>query len=197
MASSQEVLTQTNSKGRSIVKTSNRFLCRLCTCFCFCRSVKVKALSVPTSKALLLAPPRIYGRKTLVLDLDETLVHSSLLTVSNADLVLTVQVNDVWTKVYVLLRPGLSEFLAYAAQRYEVVFYTASVQAYADQLLDHLDTEKIAARLYREQCVIASGGYVKDLRRLGRAMENLILVDVRKIGRTHMKLLSDIQKTHC
>jgi Dullard-like phosphatase family protein len=132
-----------------------------------------------------------------VLDLDETLAHSSLLPLSDADLVLSIQVNDVWTKVYVLLRPGLSEFLAYAEQRYEVVFYTASVQAYADQLLDQVDSVGLAVRLYREQCVMSSGSYVKDLKRLGRAMESLILVDVSSQSRTHTKLLSGFQRTHC
>lgn len=176
-----DLLTQTDARGRSVVKVSNRFLCRFLTCPCFCGTSKVNPSPIPASKAALLAPVKVWGRKTLVLDLDETLVHSSLLPISDADIVLTVQVSDVWTKVYVLLRPGWSELLAYAAQSYEVVVYTASVQAYADQLLDHLDPEKTATRLYRDQCVVSSGTYVKDLRRLGRAMESLILVDVKPI----------------
>lgn len=172
----QGMLTQTDAQGRSIVKASNRFLCRFLACPCFCSSTKVKPASIQSS--MLLGPARVLGRKTLVLDLDETLAHSSLLPLSDADLVLSVQINDTWTKVYVLLRPGLSEFLAYAEQRYEVVFYTASVQAYADQLLDQVDSVGLAVRLYRDHCVMTSGTYVKDLNRLGRAMKSLILVDV-------------------
>ena len=180
-----DMLSQTDAQGRSTVKASNRFLCRLFACSCLCGASQVSPSPIPTSKATLLGPAKEWGRKTLVLDLDETLVHSSLLSISNADVVLTVQVNEVWTKVYVLLRPGWRELLSYAAQRYEVVIYTASIQVYADQLLDQLDPEKVAARLYRDQCVVSAGTYVKDLRRLGRAMEGLILVDVK----TYIELL--------
>ena len=178
MSNPQALLTQTDAKGRSIVKASRRVLCRFLACSCFCRSSAVlPAVNGSGLKPLLKTQHRT-GVKTLVLDLDETLVHSSLQPVSNADFLLTVQVNDLWAKVYVLLRPGVNELLTYALQRYEVVIYTASVKEYADQLLDRLDPEHIAARLYRDQCVLCSGVYVKDLRNLGRPMESLILVDV-------------------
>ena len=50
--------------------------------------------------------------KTLVLDLDETLVHSSLHYVADADVVMDLQVPDAGLKtVYVKSRPFLEQFL--------------------------------------------------------------------------------------
>ena len=53
-----------------------------------------------------------YGKKCLVLDLDETLVHSSFRAVQGADFVLPVQIDDVVHFVYVMKRPGVDEFLS-------------------------------------------------------------------------------------
>lgn len=51
------------------------------------------------------------GKKTLVLDLDETLVHSSFKPVLGADIVLSIQIENIQSNVYVLVRPGTYEFL--------------------------------------------------------------------------------------
>ena len=59
------------------------------------------------------------GKKTLVLDLDETLVHSTFQEVTNCQYVIPV--------VYVYLRPGAIEFINRMSQLYEVVIYTASM----------------------------------------------------------------------
>lgn len=50
-------------------------------------------------------------RKTLVLDLDETLVHSSFKPVFNCDIILPIEVEGVKSNVYVQVRPGTYEFL--------------------------------------------------------------------------------------
>jgi RNA polymerase II subunit A small phosphatase-like protein len=45
-------------------------------------------------------------------------------------------------------------------------------------LLDKLDPYKIMPhRLFREACVQYNGSYVKDLRRLGRNIKDVIIVD--------------------
>ena len=52
------------------------------------------------------------GLKTLVLDLDETLVHSSLKFQPDADLVFQLSVPDAGLQtVYVKIRPFVEEFL--------------------------------------------------------------------------------------
>ena len=91
----------------------------------------------------------------LVLDLDETLVHSSFKPVPNPDFVIPVEIDGVVTDVYVLKRPWVDYFLEQCAARYEIVVFTASLSKYADPLLDLLDPRKtIKHRLFRESCYL-------------------------------------------
>jgi len=118
------------------------------------------------------------GRKTLVLDLDETLVHSSFRVVQNADIVISVEIEGENHAVYVRKRPGCDEFLVRVAELYEVVIYTASMSKYASPLLDELDKSGVCHwRLYREACTRLTQGYVKDLSRLGRDLRSVIIID--------------------
>lgn len=138
------------------------------------------------------------GKKCLVLDLDETLVHSSFRAVPGADFVIPVQVciplaffysviagltcllqiEDVVHFVYVAKRPGVDEFLVEMAKHYELVVYTASLNKYADPLLDLLDPNRvIRLRLFRESCVYHEGNYVKDMSLINRELSQSIIVD--------------------
>ena len=119
------------------------------------------------------------GKKTLVLDLDETLVHSSFRPVPNADFVIPVEIDGRCVDVYVLKRPHVDEFLAQVGPRFEVVVFTASLAKYADPLLDLLDarTGAFRWRLFRDACVAFEGNYVKDLQCLGRPLSDSIIVD--------------------
>lgn len=87
------------------------------------------------------------GRKCLVLDLDETLVHSSfkvdfsasrssaasdtfsaaLQSIQHADYVVPVEIEYHWHNVYVIKRPGVDNFLKKMGEIYEVVVFTASL----------------------------------------------------------------------
>ena len=72
----------------------------------------------------------------------------------------------------------MDEFLVEMAKHYEVVIYTASLNKYADPLLDLLDPHNtIRARLFRESCVYYEGNYVKDLSLLDRDLANTIIID--------------------
>mmetsp|Transcript_43692 Transcript_43692/g.103129 ORF Transcript_43692/g.103129 Transcript_43692/m.103129 type:complete len:321 (+) Transcript_43692:175-1137(+) len=126
-------------------------------------------------------PPQVgqhVGRKTLVLDLDETLVHSSFRLVSNADIVIVVELEGDHHHVFVRKRPGVDTFLLKVAELYEVVVYTASMAKYANPLLDKLDSHGVIAhRLFREACTRYPNGYVKDLSRLGRSLSDVIIID--------------------
>lgn len=135
-------------------------------------------LRVPTAPLL---PPQAaihHGRKTLVLDLDETLVHSSFRKQAKADFALDIDLGGDIFKVYVAKRPGVDDFLANVAKQFEVVVFTASTGYYADPLLDCLDPHRVIAhRLFREACTQYPEGYVKDLARLGRDLKDVIIVD--------------------
>ncbi|WFC95148.1 protein-serine/threonine phosphatase [Malassezia brasiliensis] len=117
-------------------------------------------------------------RKCLVLDLDETLVHSSFKMVPNADFVVPVEIDGVTHNVYVIKRPGVDEFLRQMGQLYEVVVFTASLNKYADPVIDILDIHHaVHHRLFRESCYNHYGNYVKDLSQLGRPLHDTIILD--------------------
>ncbi|ORX41784.1 NIF-domain-containing protein [Piromyces finnis] len=122
--------------------------------------------------------PEDVGKKTLVLDLDETLVHSSFKPIAQPDYVIPVQIENQVHNVYVLKRPGVDEFLRAMGEIYEIVIFTASVGKYADPVLDTLDKYKVVRhRLFREACIHYKGNYVKDLSQLGRNLKHVIILD--------------------
>eukprot|EP00930_Biecheleria_cincta_P034947 TRINITY_DN24083_c0_g2_i1.p1 TRINITY_DN24083_c0_g2~~TRINITY_DN24083_c0_g2_i1.p1 ORF type:complete len:350 (-),score=42.59 TRINITY_DN24083_c0_g2_i1:141-1190(-) len=135
--------------------------------------------ATPRRKDYILPPQRtdFRDRKTLVLDLDETLVHSSFTPVS-CEIILNLQLGNETHQVYVKKRPGVDEFLENVAKWYEVVIFTASTALYANTLLDELDIHgSIQYRLFRDACTKYKEGYVKDLSRLGRNLEQVIIID--------------------
>ncbi len=72
-------------------------------------------------------PEHVRGRKTLVLDLDETLVHSQFNPVKNLDYTIPVEIENRICNIYVMKRPGAEYFLKEMANHFEVVIYTASL----------------------------------------------------------------------
>lgn len=118
-----------------------------------------------------LQPPKL----TLVLDLDETLVHCSVDPIPKPDIIIPVLFNGVNYQVYVRKRPFLDAFLDAVTKQYEVVVFTASQRVYADKLLDFLDPKRslIHHRLFRDSCLCVQGNYIKDLEVLDRAMHSV------------------------
>ncbi|KAH6657734.1 HAD-like domain-containing protein [Truncatella angustata] len=135
--------------------------------------------SAPEQKWLLPAIlPEHKGRKCLVLDLDETLVHSSFKILHQADFTIPVEIEGNYHNVYVIKRPGVDQFMKRVGELYEVVVFTASVSKYGDPLLDQLDIHKVVHhRLFRESCYNHQGNYVKDLSQVGRDLKDTIIID--------------------
>lgn len=121
------------------------------------------------------------SKVTLILDVDETLVHSSFKTTpQRCDLELNIVVNGNPGVVYVKKRPYLKEFIDFVSTRFEVVVFTASLGIYCNPLMDILDPDRKlgSLRLFREHCTRApNGAYIKDLSLLGRSLERLAIVD--------------------
>lgn len=118
----------------------------------------------PEQQHFLLPPvaPHLKGRKCLVLDLDETLVHSSFKILNQADFTIPVEIEGQFHNVYVIKRPGVDQFMKRVGELYEVVVFTASVSKYGDPLLDQLDIHHVVHhRLFRESCYNHQGNYVK------------------------------------
>ena len=143
-------------------------------------TIKSSNLTKLSNSKINLLPNKTDNRKTLVLDLDETLIHSAFEPfIPRDDITLTMKMKDNDIIIHVLKRPYLDEFLNIVTQKYEVVIFTASISDYANPLLDQLDPmKKISHRLFREHCTKADNGlFIKDLNRLGRDLKNVIIID--------------------
>ena len=126
-----------------------------------------------------LLPPKITDKKTLVLDLDETLVHSGFIPFDcPSDVIIKIELDNEIHDIHVLVRPGVKEFLEKMAKKFELVIFTASLSKYADPLLDIIDKQGFCPfRLFREHCTLINTSFVKDLKRLGRDLKDIIIVD--------------------
>ena len=132
----------------------------------------------PIAMKSLPAKTRHASKITLVLDLDETLVHSEHMNRSEFDEPVTVSGPEMVT-VYMKRRPFLTEFLREVNTYFEVVLFTASQREYADELLKAIDPSRrlLRYRLYRDSCVFVNGVYVKDLSILGRDLSQVLIID--------------------
>lgn len=80
---------------------------------------------------------------------------------------------------HVYKRPFVDYFLRRVAAWYHVVVFTASVQEYADPVIDWLDQGRglIAGRLFRDACTYRNGSYLKELTIVDSDLSRVCLVD--------------------
>ena len=117
-------------------------------------------------------------KKTLILDLDETLAHSSFIPFKTNDAIIKVKFDSSFYNVYVLIRPGAIEFIKKVANLFEIILFTASIPQYALQVVDIIDVDKnIKYKLTREHCSFLNGIYIKELKKLNRDLNDLIILD--------------------
>ena len=99
---------------------------------------------------------------SLILDLDETIVH--YVKYRNSE--------------YVQVRPGLEDFIKELSKYYEIIIFTASYQNYADLAINGFDIDKnIKYRLYRQHTMKIGNTFIKDLSKLGRDLKKIIIID--------------------
>ena len=118
-------------------------------------------------------------KKTLILDLDETLVHSSMNPFHKcADITLPLNFNGKKFFVYVLKRPFLEQFLTEMNLIYDIIIFTASLPEYSEPLLDIIDKNKVIKyRLNRSHCRHYQNIYIKDLKVINRNLKDMIIID--------------------
>jgi RNA polymerase II subunit A small phosphatase-like protein len=124
-------------------------------------------------------PPLIAPKRTVVLDLDETLVHSKMDPPPDRfDFLVRPRIDGEIMNFYVQKRPGVDDLLAALGERFEVVVFTAGRREYASLVLDRLDRKGVVAHaLFRDACKEIDGKYVKDLSGLGRDLRRVLIVD--------------------
>ena len=102
---------------------------------------------------------------TLVLDLDETLVH--YIEEENSS--------------YVQVRPYAEYFLKELSKFFEIVLFTAAEEDYTDIVLKELNKNKyINHILCRKYTELSNGSQIKDLSKLGRDLSKVVIVDNNK-----------------
>lgn len=124
------------------------------------------------------------NKKTLILDLDETLVHADIeFNYKYHDEMLTFNREGTNEEILIplILRPHLFDFLNYVSQFFEIIVFTASEKNYADAILNYIEKERkyFSKRLYRDSCLFLQPYlYIKDLDILSnRNLSNVIIVD--------------------
>ena len=102
---------------------------------CISSSPTIRIINQQLETSFLLPPQSSsnQGKKTLVLDLDETLVHASLSSQDPYDFSWcsdsgSGSVNGNDNHLYIKVRPGVSHFLQSMSKVYELVVFTASTE---------------------------------------------------------------------
>ena len=103
---------------------------------------------------------------SLVLDLDETLISFKLNPKEE-------------NKGTIRFRPFLDSFLKKVKDKYELIVFTSGTQDYADPLEDAIEQEEkyFDARLYRQHTILCGKDIVKDISRIGRPLDKIIIVE--------------------
>lgn len=106
---------------------------------------------------------------TLVMDLDETLIHYPDDKLSSF---------EDSAHHHILVRPLTTQFLTEIAEYYEIIIFTAASQNYADRLIDIIDENRVIKhRLYRQHMTYHNGTLVKDISKIGRDLRKVIILD--------------------
>lgn len=130
---------------------------------------------------------RMVSRKILVLDLDETLIHShhdglvrpTVKPGTPPDFVLRVEIDRHPVRFYVYKRPHVDYFLKVVSQWYDLVVFTASMEIYGAAVADKLDNRQgiLRRRYYRQHCTLDIGSYTKDLTEIDQDLSKVFILD--------------------
>ena len=102
---------------------------------------------------------------SLVLDLDETLIHFKVNHKQNDEGVLK-------------LRPGVFTFLEKVKEFYEIILFTEASEAYTGLIMEAFNKKNyFDYKLFRQHTIIIGQDFVKDLQRIGRPLDRIIIID--------------------
>ena len=102
---------------------------------------------------------------SLVLDLDETLIHFKVNHSHNDEGILK-------------LRPGVATFLEVIKEYYEIILFTEASEAYTELIMEAFNKNNFFEyKFFRQHTIIIGQDFVKDLKRIGRPLDKIIIVD--------------------
>ncbi|CAD8067152.1 unnamed protein product [Paramecium sonneborni] len=145
-----------------------------------CNSLKGPSEKFLRSRFIRLKESNQRKSKLLILDLDETLIHSCS---SRDSPQVTIQLQDDEDKVDLCfnIRPFCQEFLKEMSNYYNIYLFTASSELYANAIVNHLDPKRqyINDILCRNNCFETKNGFfIKDLRIItNRPLKDIVIVD--------------------
>ena len=138
-------------------------------------------------------------KKTLILDLDETLVYVSDVKIENSPLkqipfeyyVLDENENNINQMVnvenqtieqangYLIVRPGYNKFITEIKKYFDEIFiFTSSQYSYAEEIIKLIDKNKIISKIYsRKDCSFYNDIFYKDLNKIKKDLSRTIIVD--------------------
>lgn len=120
----------------------------------------------------------ITSKPAVVFDLDDTLVHVTLLPPINLDKKNYFTITVKRRRFYVQMRPYLHYFLERISKIYDIYIFTASNKEYANLIIDKiLPNVKESHRFYKNSCIMVNGYFVKNLNIIGRPIQKILLID--------------------
>lgn len=148
----------------------------------YMKNIEMPRLDELSDKFVYLPPPKNPNiTKTLIFDMDETLIHwVDDIQEECPQTVLDVTFEDgEVVEAGVNVRPYAIDCLKAANELFQVIVFTASHKWYADVVLDHIDPtgELIQYRLYRDSWYKTDDNiYIKDLRIIrNRELKDLVI----------------------
>ena len=152
------------------------------------------------------------NNKILVIDLDETLIHTSFQKIQAPDLI--IQLDSTYNKkmdnnknnnensnqkiveAYIRIRPGVEEFLSQISKYYDIYVYSASSKNYLNTIIKNIDKNNIIKQCYcRDDCIMYVEDYeedfdkpnneykyIKDLKKINKELRNIVFIDNNTIS---------------
>lgn len=144
--------------------------------------------TMSSGKEIVSLAPKLDDKPTLVLDLDHTLIYTlddfgGRGEVAERKHLADFTIPSDFEDMYVIMRPFVHEFLRTLVQKYEIGVFTAGNEAYANEVVKHLNTDQtiswiVSRDSYRMEFHTPNGGMlVKDLERLPRDLSKMVLID--------------------
>ena len=141
-----------------------------------------------TQKSYYKCKNKIINKKILVLDLDETLIHSFFESLENPDFEINInlydEIKDIeCNKIYVSKRPGLDIFFNELNKFYKIYIFSSSPQDYVSKITKEIDKNKIILKCFsKNDCLTVPGGdhyniYIKDLLKIDKDLSKIVILD--------------------